>query len=83
MTKQIEAVYERGVFRPLEPIQLPEGARLDIILISRDEARGNGGTATSLLAEIAALPSEGATNQFAGRDHDSILYPEKPTDDLR
>ncbi len=38
MTKTIEAVYERGVLRPLEPLQLPEGARLDIILVTDDEA---------------------------------------------
>lgn len=27
-----------------------------------------------LLAEIAALPIEGKTDKFSGRDHDKILY---------
>ncbi len=36
MTKQIEAVYENGVLRPVEPIELPEGQGLDLILITRD-----------------------------------------------
>ena len=30
MTKEIEAVYERGVIRPVEPLELPEGTRLDV-----------------------------------------------------
>jgi hypothetical protein len=29
----------------------------------------------SILAEIAALPLEGASDAFSGREHDSILYP--------
>ena len=40
MTKQIEAVYEQGVFRPLEPVELPEGARLDIVLITPEKQKG-------------------------------------------
>ncbi|MCH8293665.1 antitoxin family protein [Candidatus Poribacteria bacterium] len=27
MTEQIEAIYENGVFRPLQQINLPEGER--------------------------------------------------------
>ena len=33
MTKQVEAVYEQGRLRPLEPLELPEGARLRLILV--------------------------------------------------
>jgi len=78
MTKEIEAVYERGVLWPLEPLELPEGARLELILITRDKESQNGGTAATILAEIAALPMEGVSDPFSGRDHDSLLYPEKP-----
>jgi len=76
MTKTIDAVYERGVLRPLEPLQLPEGARLDIILVTDDEA-GARMTPADILAEIAALPTEGATDSFSARDHDTVLYPHK------
>ncbi len=75
MTKEIEAVYEQGVFRPLEPLGLPEGARLRIIFVSRHEESTQ--RAADRLAEIAALPLEGATDEFSGKDHDSILYPQK------
>ena len=76
MTKEIEAVYEQGMIRPLQPLELPEGARLDLIVITHEEPKTNGNTA-EMLAEIAALPLEGANDAFAGREHDSILYPEK------
>jgi predicted DNA-binding antitoxin AbrB/MazE fold protein len=76
MTKEIEAVYERGMIRPLQPLELPEGARLDLIVITHEEPETNG-NAAKILAEIAALPLEGSSDSFAGREHDSILYPKK------
>jgi predicted DNA-binding antitoxin AbrB/MazE fold protein len=76
MTKEIEAVYERGMIRPLQPLELPEGARLDLIVITHEDPETNG-NAAKILAEIAALPLEGSSDSFAGREHDSILYPKK------
>jgi predicted DNA-binding antitoxin AbrB/MazE fold protein len=77
MTKQIEAVYENGVLRPVQPIELPEGERLDLILITRDATHPTNGTAAKSLAEIAALPLEGPSDGFSGREHDQILYPDR------
>lgn len=76
MTKEIEAVYEQGMIRPLQPLELPEGARLDLIVITHEQPETNG-KAAKILAEIAALPLEGSSDPFAGREHDSILYPKK------
>ena len=76
MTKEIEAVYEHGMIRPLEPLQLPEGARLDVIVITHEQPEKNG-NAAEILSEIAALPLEGSPDAFTGREHDSILYPTK------
>ena len=76
MTKEIEAVYEQGMIRPLQPLELPEGARLDLIVITHEQPEANG-KAAKILAEIAALPLEGSSDTFAGREHDSILYPKK------
>ena len=47
MGKQIQAVYEKGVIRPLEPVALTEGEELDVVLLPRHK-RG----------EIAVLPIE-------------------------
>ena len=59
MTKEIEAVYEQGMIRPLQRLELPEGARLDLIVITHEEPKTNG-NAAKILAEIAALPLEGS-----------------------
>jgi predicted DNA-binding antitoxin AbrB/MazE fold protein len=75
MTKQIEAVYENGVLRPVHPMNIPEGEHLQLIVITRQDAPQNGDTAASL-AEIAALPIEGDSDAFSGRDHDTLLYPQ-------
>ena len=76
MTKQVEAVYEEGRLRPLEPLELPEGTRLRVIVMT-DAELGARRTPAEALSEIAALPSEGETDEFSGRDHDSVLYPRK------
>ena len=76
MTKEIEAIYEHGMIRPLQPLELPEGARLDLIVITHEEPKTNG-KAAEILAEIAALPLEGSSDAFSGREHDSILSPRK------
>ena len=67
-----------GVLRPVHPIELPEGEHLDLILITRDAGQPNNGTAAKSLAEIAALPLEGSSDAFSGREHDRVLYPQRP-----
>lgn len=76
MTKQVEAIYENGQLRPLEPLELPEGARLRVIVVTNDE-QGTQRSPAEVLSEIASLPLESAVDQFSGRDHDSVLYPRK------
>ncbi len=79
MSKQIQAVYERGVLRPLEPVTLAEGERLDVILLTRDAPQ----SPARMLADIAALPLEGASDSFSSQDHDAVLYPRNNSDDSR
>jgi predicted DNA-binding antitoxin AbrB/MazE fold protein len=73
MTKQVEAVYEQGRLRPLEPLELPEGARLRIFFVA-SEVETAQQVPAEILAEIAGLPLEGESDGFSGRDHDSVLY---------
>jgi predicted DNA-binding antitoxin AbrB/MazE fold protein len=70
MTKQIEAIYENGVLRPVHPINIPEGEHLKLIVITHQDAKN--GNAASSLAEIATLPIEGDSDTFSGRDHARI-----------
>jgi predicted DNA-binding antitoxin AbrB/MazE fold protein len=74
MTKKIEAVYEQGMIRPLQPLELAEGTRLNLTILTHKQVKTTG-KAAAILAEIAALPLENAAEAFDGREHDSILYP--------
>lgn len=71
MTVQIEAIYEQGVLKPLIPLTLDEGARVEIILITPDQLLG---TPYEILSSIAALPLEVEREERAGREHDQFLY---------
>lgn len=71
MSKQIQAIYEGGVIRPLEPVVLNEGEELDVVLLPRHpQTQRNPAQA---LAEIAGLPIEGKLDALSGADHDKIL----------
>ena len=71
MTKEIEAVYEQGLIRPLQPLELPEGTRLDLIVITHERAETNG-NAAEILAEIAALPLEGSSDALKSSLNDKF-----------
>ena len=72
MTTTVEAIYEQGVLRLIQPLSLAEGTRVDIIVMTREPAEGR--TSADILAAIAALPMEVGGEEFSGRDHDKILY---------
>jgi predicted DNA-binding antitoxin AbrB/MazE fold protein len=90
MMQPIIAIYENGVFRPLDPVELPEGARVEVSPVGHNGVQSGGEgqrpTATkplmgealaALLDEFEALPY---TPHPDGRtdisvNHDEILYP--------
>ncbi len=80
MTMTIDAVYEAGVFRPLEPTKdLTEGEQVKLTVNAPDLAElerraPDPRRAAEIMAEIAALPMEASGTEFAGAEHDRILY---------
>ncbi len=73
MSKTISAIYENGVLHPEKPLEVSEGAKVEIIILVSENKKQQKSPA-ELLAEIAALPLEGEGEKFSGRDHDRILY---------
>jgi predicted DNA-binding antitoxin AbrB/MazE fold protein len=79
----IHAVYENGVFRPTEPVDLPENCEVKVLV---DVANGTDApkSPTSTLARLAALASEYPANPSLPSDlaqqHDHYLYgaPKRP-----
>ena len=74
MSSTIDAIFENGMLRPLSPVGLQEGDRVEVILITRDH---DPVKSREILRRIASLPSEGPEDGFSGADHDSVLYPSK------
>ncbi|NEQ75463.1 MAG: antitoxin family protein [Okeania sp. SIO2C9] len=72
----LEAVYEQGVLRLTKPLNLPEGTRVEITFV-KSETNFQQKKPADILAAIASLPLEGEQDEFSGRDHDRILYPEQ------
>ena len=65
------------MIRPLEPVSLIEGEEIEVVLLTRENKKHRNNPA-QLLADIARLPIEGASDEFSGADHDRVLYPKEP-----
>jgi hypothetical protein len=73
----IRAVYENGVFRPTEPVALPESCSVNLVV--EQQSRVNPPlTAASPLAALAALAAAHPVNPRLPSDlaqqHDHYLY---------
>ena len=54
----IHAIYENGVFRPLDPVELPEGRRVDVIISASPDEVQAGSPSESTQAEESRLLEE-------------------------
>ena len=75
MTIRCKAFLDHGVLRPQTPLPFADGAEVEVIVSSSADLAAS--SAATILAEIAALPTEGGDEPFAGREHDKILYRDK------
>jgi predicted DNA-binding antitoxin AbrB/MazE fold protein len=76
------AIYENGVFKPIQPVSLPEGARVELTIVPYPMAR-DGKSPAEILERIANLPGNEEEDQgdnFSGEDHDEVLYGRKASD---
>ena len=82
MSHTIHAIFDAGVFRPLEPVELAEGTQVEVTVpaaappaeLSPEELVRQQAAIAKFLAKMEALPNEGPDDGFSGRDHDKILY---------
>ena len=82
----VEVIYENGILRPLRPLDLAEGTRLEVtiteITAPPDNAHFDEAAYESFLDRmdiIAALPLQSVPQPHTARDHDAILYPKQGT----
>lgn len=82
MIQQTQAVYEDGVLRPLNPLDLPEHALVQVTVLASDvstvgpDITRQQQAVLDLLAEAERLPLASGGPRFSGRDHDQVLYGE-------
>lgn len=75
MTTTASAIYENGILRPLSPLPLAEGARVEVTVVDAPAPQvPTGRSAMQFFEEIAALPMESDKGPFSGKDHDRVLY---------
>lgn len=78
MTQHLKAIYEGGVFRPLEPVQLAEHQEVNLLLETPDETRpGADRPIWEFAAELVRDIPEGALNALptdGAAQHDHYLY---------
>ena len=86
MIHTVPAVFDAGVFRPLEPVDLADGTQVIVQMpltrdmnatdeeLPPDELARQQAAIEEMLAEIESLPIEEPDDGFSGRDHDKILY---------
>jgi predicted DNA-binding antitoxin AbrB/MazE fold protein len=72
----IHAVYENGVFRPTEPVELPEKCQVRILIDDTDRV-GSRNSPAAALARLAAIAAEHPSNPKLPNDlaeqHDHYL----------
>jgi predicted DNA-binding antitoxin AbrB/MazE fold protein len=80
----IHAIYEGGVFRPTNPVDLPERAEVQLALISAEEQRDQAAGRPSALQRLARVVQQQPGGSDRPRDYaaqvDHYLYgtPKQP-----
>jgi predicted DNA-binding antitoxin AbrB/MazE fold protein len=85
MSRTIPAIFDAGVFRPLEPVDLADGTHVEVQVpklvagdaipeLGPEELARQRAAIVKFLERMESLPDEGPNDGFSGRDHDKILY---------
>lgn len=72
----LKEVYEQRMLRLTQPLNLPEGTRVEITLV-KSGTNFQQKKPADILAAIASLPLEREQDEFLARHLARILYPEQ------
>lgn len=82
MSDRIRAIYEKGVFRPIDPIRLVDGETVELIITdplagSVSSSPDEPGRFVRMIQRIASEAGEGMRDDASvGQNHDKYLYGE-------
>jgi predicted DNA-binding antitoxin AbrB/MazE fold protein len=83
MSQEIRAIYENGLFRPLDPVSLGEHDVVSLVIVpvpavdlheENHVLERQRKALVEMFAEADSLPLENPDDTFSGRDHDLVLY---------
>lgn len=80
MSHTIHAIYDSGVFRPLEPVNLAEGTPVVVQLASPSSVDSDEVDEVTqqawrdYLDRMDSLPDDSPRDGLTNRDHDRIIY---------
>jgi predicted DNA-binding antitoxin AbrB/MazE fold protein len=77
MNTQIPAVFSDGVFRPLVPVVMAEGTRVQVEVQDENSLPAANDLQSSwqeFLKEVESLGDDSPNDGLTNRDHDQILY---------
>ena len=80
MTRTIAAIFDAGVFRPLEPVELADGTQVELRMEvpsagNSDEVDEETRQAwREYLDRMESLPDHSPRDGLTNRDHDRIIY---------
>jgi predicted DNA-binding antitoxin AbrB/MazE fold protein len=69
----VKAIYENGVFRPKEPVDLEEKTEVEV-LIPAPASAADDPTGWKAMREFIGLAGENAGSGRASEEHDRIIY---------
>jgi predicted DNA-binding antitoxin AbrB/MazE fold protein len=75
MTTAIKAVYEHGVFKPKEPVELEERTEVEVLIPTRPPSHDDDPTGWKTAEELIGCIEDGPTD--GGQDHDRYIYDEE------
>jgi predicted DNA-binding antitoxin AbrB/MazE fold protein len=81
MTFHTDAIYEDGVLRPFEPLNLPEREVVSLSISTAtpsNDLRGEGlrqrDALLAYVAKVESRPDDPPRDGFTNRDHDRLIY---------
>jgi predicted DNA-binding antitoxin AbrB/MazE fold protein len=76
MSQSIPAIFDSGVFKPLVPVDLAEGTRVEVGLPAQQDQGHDSARWKKFLDDMEALPDDSPDDGFSNRDHDRLIYGE-------
>ena len=73
MATAVKAIYEDGVFKPKEPVQLEERTEVEVLIPTAASTEGDH-TGWKAMREFIGLAGEDAGGGTASEEHDKIIY---------